>query len=113
MKNMTSFSFVMLILLAIVIGCGGGKPVPQNYQGNWVGDNGTTIYMHADGKAGFKKANKNVDGGGAEIDESARTLTISLFGISETWKIDQEPGPDGEMRLGGVRFVKDRRQPSE
>ena len=103
MKNLISVLSVSFILL-LVISCGGGKPAPAKYQGNWVGDNGTTIYMYADGKSGFKSGGKEVTGGGAEIDEAAKTLTISLFGISETWKIDQEPNDKGEMKLNGVNF---------
>lgn len=105
MKNSVSIGLVGLIFL-LVISCGGGKPVPAKYQGNWVGDNGTTIYMDAEGKAGFKAGSKEVTGGGAELDEGAKTLTISLFGISETWKIDEEPNDNGEMKLGGVKFKR-------
>ncbi len=105
MKNSTSVFLVGLVLL-LVISCGGGTPAPAKYQGDWVGTNGTTIYMYADGKAGFKAGSKTVTGGGAEIDESAKTLTISLFGISETWKIDEEPNDQGEMKLGGVNFKR-------
>ena len=42
----------------------------------------------------------------AVIDEGAKTLTISLFGVSETWKIDQEPNEKGEMKLSGVVFKR-------
>lgn len=105
MKNFISVVLVGFILF-VVIGCGGGTPAPVKYQGDWVGTNGTTIYMYADGKAGFRAGNKKVTGGGAEIDENAKTLTISLFGISETWKIDQEPDDKGEMKLGGVTFKR-------
>ena len=59
----------------------------------------------ADGKAGFKLGGKEVTGGGAEIDESAKTLTISLFGISNTWKIDQPPSGNS-MILSGTRYTK-------
>ncbi len=103
MKNL---SFVLLICLVLVIACGGGKPVASKYHGNWVGENGATLYMDAEGKAGFRIGNKEVTGGGAVIDENAKTLTISLFGISETWKIDQEPNEKGEMKLSGVNFRK-------
>lgn len=105
MKNLTSALLVSFILL-LVISCGGGTPAPVKYQGDWVGTNGTTIYMYADGKAGFKAGSKTVTGGSAVIDENAKTLTISLFGISETWKIDQEPNDQGEMKLGGVNFKR-------
>lgn len=106
MKNLISGLLVGVILLFVVINCGGGKPVPSQYQGNWVGKNGTTIYMSQDGKAGFAAGSKTVTGGSAEIDESAKTLTISLFGISETWKIDEEPNNAGEMKLSGVIFKR-------
>ncbi len=83
-KNLVTSAIALSLLLTIGLACGGGKPVPQAYQGNWVGSDGSTIYMHGDGSAGFKLGSKSVDGGGAEIDESAKTLTISLFGISNT-----------------------------
>lgn len=104
MKNLISAMLVGFVLL-LVISCG-GTPAPVKYQGDWVGTNGTTIYMYSDGKAGFKSGGKEVTGGGAEIDENAKTLTISLFGISETWKIDQEPNDKGEMKLDGVTFKR-------
>lgn len=105
LSNTLGLSAVFAILLAVVIGCGGGKPVPQAYQGNWSGTDGTTISMDSEGRASFKKGGKSVDGGGAEIDEGAKTLTISLFGISETWTIDKAPSGD-EMTLSGVVFRK-------
>jgi hypothetical protein len=104
-SNVGGLATVLAILLAVALGCGGGKPVPQAYQGQWVGDDGTTITMDSEGRASFKKGGKSVDGGGAEIDEAAKTLTISLFGISETWKID-EPPADGVMTLSGTEFRK-------
>ena len=104
-KNKGSFVIVGAVLLAVVLGCGGGDTAPQAFQGNWVGSDGSTIYMHGDGKAGFKLGNKSVEGGGAEIDESAKTLTISLFGISHTWKIEQPPSGN-TMTLSGTRYTK-------
>ena len=106
MKNLVFGLLVSFVLLLTVINCGGGKPAPVKYQGDWTGENGTTLYMHPDGKAGFKAGSKKVSGGSAEIDENAKTLTISLFGVSETWKIDQEPNDKGEMILGGTRFKR-------
>ena len=97
----TAFVFGLLIFLALA--CGGGKPVPEAYQGNWEaswsGQVHSTIYLRPDGKAGFKIPGKEVDGGGAEIDENAKTLTISLMGISHTWKIVEPPNAKGEMTL--------------
>jgi len=104
MKNSFAGFFAAFVLFLAVISCGGGKPAPVKFQGDWVGENGTTLYMYEDGKAGFTKGSKKVDGGSAEFDDAAKTLTISLFGISETWKIDQEPNDRGEMRLSGVNF---------
>lgn len=104
-KNLFTASIALALLLTIGLACGGGKPVPQAYQGNWTGSDGSTIYMHGDGSAGFKLGGKSVDGGGAEIDESAKTLTISLFGISNTWKIDQPPSGN-VMVLSGTRYTK-------
>lgn len=104
-KNLFTASIALAVLLTIGLACGGGKPVPQAYQGNWVGSDGSTIYMHGDGSAGFKLGSKSVDGGGAEIDEGAKTLTISLFGISNTWKIDQPPSGN-VMVLSGTRYTK-------
>lgn len=94
------------LLFFLAAACGGGKPAPTKYQGDWVGENGTTLYMYSDGKAGFRIGSKHVTGGSAEIDDSAKTLTISLFGISNTWKIDKEPNDSGEMTLDGKLFRK-------
>ena len=105
-KNTTSLVLVFGLFLSLIIACGGGKPAPSKYQGNWVGEDGSTLYMYSDGKAGFKVGNKEVTGGGAEVDESAKTITISLFGISHTWKIDEEPNDQGEMKLDGKIYRK-------
>lgn len=96
----------MLVVGSLIfagLACGGGAPVPEKYQGNWEASFGgqvhSTIYMHADGKAGFKIPGKEVTGGGAEMNENDKTLTISLMGISHTWKIVEEPNTRGEMTL--------------
>jgi len=104
-RNLFTATFAITLLLTIGLACGGGKPVPQAYQGTWKGSDGSTIYMYADGKAGFKIEGKEVTGGGAEVDESAKTLTISLFGISNTWRIDEPPSGD-VMVLSGTRYTK-------
>jgi hypothetical protein len=96
--------FALGLLFFLAAACGGGKPAPVKYQGDWVGENGTTLYMYSDGKAGFRIGSKHVTGGAAEIDESAKTLTISLFGISNTWKIDRGPNDSGEMVLDGKTY---------
>src|SRR5437868_3525149 len=101
MQNKTMLVLVFGLFLSLIIACGGGKPAPSKYQGNWVGEDGSTLYMESDGKAGFVIGSKKVTGGSAEFDDPAKTLTISLFGISHTWKIDQEPNDKGEMKLDG------------
>lgn len=106
MKNKTVLIIVLTVVLGLVLACGGGKPAPSKYQGNWVGADGSTLYMNSDGSAGFKIGGKSVDGGGAEFDEAGKSFTISLFGISNTFKIDQEPNEKGEMILNGVVYKK-------
>jgi hypothetical protein len=96
----------LCVVICVILACGGGTPAPAKYQGDWVGTNGTTLYMYADGKAGFRLGSKHVTGGAAEVNESDKKLTISLFGISHTWKIDKEPGDNGEMTLDGTVFKK-------
>jgi hypothetical protein len=106
MKNAAALTISLVIFLSLVLACGGGKPAPLKYQGNWVGDDGATLYMNSDGTAGFKIGSKKVSGGAAEVDETAKTITISLFGISHTWKIDTEPNDRGEMKLNGTIYRK-------
>ena len=105
-KNSTSTAIILTIFLSLILACGGGKPAPSKYQGMWKGADGSTLYMNSDGRSGFKIGGKNVDGGAAVVDESAKTITISLFGISNTWKIDAEPNENGEMTLDGKIFKR-------
>jgi len=102
----TTALFAIAILFFAVMACGGGKPAPARYQGDWVADSGATLYMYADGKAGFRLGSKHVTGGAAEVDETNKKITISLFGISHTWKIDRPPDDKGEMTLDGTVFRK-------
>lgn len=104
-SNIT-LAIVFGIFLSLILACGGGTPPPAKYQGNWIGEDGTTLYMNSDGRSGFKVGSKTVDGGGAEVNESAKTITISLFGISHTWKIDEEPNENGEMKLDGKIYKR-------
>ena len=106
MKNTLSLTIILAVVLSLVLACGGGKPAPTKYQGNWSGADGSTLYLTGDGKAGFKIGGKSVDGGGAEFAEDGKSFTISLFGISNTFKIDQEPNDAGEMKLNGVIYRK-------
>ena len=106
MKNTFSLTIILAVVFSLVLACGGGKPAPVKYQGNWSGADGSTLYLSGDGKAGFKIGGKSVDGGGAEFSEDGKSLTISLFGISHTFKIDEEPNDEGEMKLNGVVYKK-------
>ena len=106
MKNVTVLTIIFAVFLSLILACGGGKPAPTKYQGNWKGADGSTLYMTGDGKAGFKIGGKSVDGGGAVFSDDGKSFTISLFGISETFKIDEEPNDAGEMKLNGVIFHK-------
>lgn len=106
MNNAKNLAIVLTLFLGLVLGCGGGTPAPPQYQGNWTGTDGSTVYMTGDGKAGFKVGNKSVDGGGAEFSGDGKSFTISLFGISHIFKIDQEPNDEGEMTLNGVVYRK-------
>ena len=106
MKNLTALTIVFALFLTLVLACGGGKPAPTKYQGNWSGSDGSTLYLNADGKAGFKIGGKTVDGGGAEFNEDGKSFTISLFGITNTFKIDSEPNDAGEMKLNNVIYKK-------
>jgi formylmethanofuran dehydrogenase subunit C len=103
-KPFVQIALPLALLVALALACGGGKPVAEKYRGNWQGTDGSTIYMTSDGQAGFKVGSKSVDGGGAVLDETAKTLTISLMGISNTWTIDKEPNDAGEMKLSGTVF---------
>lgn len=105
-KNITSTAIISTIFLSLILACGGGKPAPLKYQGTWTGADGSTLYMNSDGRSGFKIGSKTVDGGAADVDESAKTITISLFGISNTWKIDAEPDEKGEMTLDGKIYKR-------
>lgn len=105
-KNAITLTLIFGLFLTLVLGCGGGTPAPVKYQGNWVGSDGSTLYMDSEGKAGFVVGSKKVTGGAAVVDETAKTINISLFGISHTWKIDQEPNDKGEMTLDGKIYRK-------
>ncbi|MBS1794979.1 MAG: hypothetical protein JSS81_14050 [Acidobacteria bacterium] len=105
MKNTTVLAIIFALFLGLVLACGGGKPAPVKYQGNWTGADGSTLYLNSDGRAGFKIGGKSVDGGGAEFDEANHTFTISLMGISNTFHIDKEP-EGSEMTLNGVVYRK-------
>ena len=67
MKNTLSLAIILAVVFSLVLACGGGKPAPTKYQGNWSGADGSTLYMDSGGKAGFQIGNTSVDGGGGRI----------------------------------------------
>jgi len=105
MKNAANLTVILTVFLSLVLACG-GKPAPLKYQGHWTGSDGSTLYMESDGGAGFKFESKSVSGGAATFDDSAKTLTISMMGIGNTWTIDEEPNDAGEMKLNGIIYRK-------
>ena len=106
MKKANSI-ITLIIFLGLILACsGGGKPAPPKFQGNWAGEDGSTLYLDKDGTAGFRVGNKKVTGGGAEFSPDGKSFTISLFGISHEFKIDQEPNEKGEMKLNGTLYRK-------
>jgi hypothetical protein len=44
-RNTTSLILVFGLFLSLILGCGGGKPVSPKYQGDWIGEDGTTLYI--------------------------------------------------------------------
>jgi hypothetical protein len=82
-------------------------PAQLGYSGDWLGADGTTLSIRADGTGSFRAGSTNVSGGQAKIDEVTRTLEIGLFGIKKVWRIDQPPRQaDGvtQMKLNGLVF---------
>src|SRR5690349_2581422 len=90
MKKVISI-VTLTVFLSLMLACTGGKPAPPKYQGSWMGEDGSTLYLNGDGAAGFRIGGKKVNGGGAEFSQDGKSFTISLFGISHTFKIDEEP----------------------
>lgn len=104
-KNAVTFALAIGALMLVALGCGSNTPAPPAYVGVWSSGDGTTITIRSDGSADYKSSNSSVSGGGAVIDEAAKTLKISLAGLGPTFKIDK--APDGnQMTLDGIVFKK-------
>jgi hypothetical protein len=81
--------------------------VPTSYLGDWQAQDGSVLSIRANGRGGFRMGSKNVTGGGVTVDSAARELTIGIFGVGHTWKIDQPPGLGAngtEMKLDGMVY---------
>jgi hypothetical protein len=101
---------ILSVFIFIGLACRGGsktetKPIPQAFLGDWVGQDGTTISIRADGTGDYHSGSTKVDGGTAAVNEAERTLSITYFGIGKTLKVDQPPSGD-QMKLDGVTFKR-------
>lgn len=77
------------------------------YLGQWIRNDGTWIHIYNDGSGSFKTSNGKVTGGSTTWTDS--TISIGLFGISNTMIIDAPPHEeDGKMvmKLDGYIFQK-------
>lgn len=120
MKNLTreliygrnaksSAFFVIGIFLLVGLGCfgsgrsGSSKPIPPAYLGDWTAQDGSTLSIRSDGKGDYRSGGTKVDGGSVEVDEAAKKISVTFFGMGPTFKIDSPPSGD-EMKLDGVTY---------
>jgi len=103
----SSFSLVLALgaLLVVGLACGSNTPAPAAYVGFWTGEDGSTVTIRADGSADYKSGGTSISGGGAVIDESAKTLKITFASLGPTFTIDKVPD-GGKMTLSGVVYKK-------
>lgn len=98
---------IFSLIIFVGLGCRGGnsdsKPIPAAYLGDWEGQDGSTLSIRADGKGDYRAGSTKVEGGTAEVDETAKTVSVTFFGIGKTLKIDQPPSGD-QMKLDGVMY---------
>ena len=104
-KNQLNLSIAALLVLIVGLACGKSTPPPAQYVGVWTSGDGTIITIRSDGGADYKSGNSSVSGGSAVIDETAKTLKISLASLGPTFKIDKAPTAT-EMTLDGIVFKK-------
>ncbi len=104
-NNKLNILFATLTLLVVGLACGSSTPPPPAYVGVWISGDGATITIRSDGGADYKSGGTSVSGGSAVIDETAKTLKISLASLGPTFKIDKPPTAT-EMTLDGIVFKK-------
>ncbi len=104
-KNKLNVILAILALLVVGLACGSNNPPPAQYVGVWTSGDGTVITIRSDGSADYKSASSSVSGGGAVVDEAAKTLKISMASMGPTLKIDKPPTAS-EMTLDGIVFKK-------
>src|SRR5438874_12714987 len=102
----TSLLLVFGIFFVLGFACGGGsKPAPPEYVGAWTGDDGSTIAIRADGSGDYKLGATSISGGSADIDPSAKTLSIKFASLGPSFTIDKPPSGN-QMTLSGVVYKK-------
>ena len=116
-KKSVWFIVVMACAGALLLpGCGKKTPLPadqQVYAGRWVAADGTSVRIYLDGSGKVEAANTSIDGGQVTI--QGNTLTVSLFGITKKYRIDQPPREENgvwTMVLDGIVHTK-KGDPSE
>lgn len=106
-----STKLTVLILFALFafvgLGCKGSKtdtkPIPAAYLGDWEGQDGSTLSLRGDNSGDYRSGSTKVENGTAEVDETAKTVSITFVGIGKTLRIDQAP-TGSEMKLDGVTY---------
>ncbi len=96
--------------LLLLSGCGKKTPLPadqQVYAGRWVAPDGTYVRIYLDGGGKVEASNTSIDGGQVTI--QGNSLTVSLFGITKKYRIDQPPREENgvwTMVLDGITHTK-------
>ncbi len=104
-------AFIALVLVAFVVGCGGGssapkKPIPAAYLGTWTGTDDTTIAIRNDNTGDYHAGSKKVDGAAVEVDEASNEIKFTMLGVDVgKYKIDKAPS-GSSMTLNGMVFKK-------
>ena len=94
-----SLIFALGILLIVGLGCGSGTPPPSGYVGVWQGDDGSTITIRADGGGDYKSGSTTITGGGVAVDETAKTLKITMASLGPSFTIDKAPVGDKMVQI--------------
>lgn len=107
-NSLVNLLLILAVCLGVGLACRGSrdadaKPIPPAYLGDWEGQDGATLSIRADGKGDYRAGSTKVEGGTAEVDEAAKTVSVTFFGIGKTLKIDQPPAGN-QMKLDGVVF---------
>lgn len=108
------FALGILLLTAFGLACGGSeggtatsteeKAVPAAYLGNWTGQDGSTVSIRNDNTGDYKSGGTTISGAAVEVDETAKELKFSFFGVeSGKYKIDKAPAGN-QMTLNGMVY---------